>query len=451
MTATDATSVAPGKWDWLRHPPGLWVLALTEAWERFSYYGMKGLLVVYLATQVFRDRPTADGEATASSIFGWYTGLIYFTPLVGGMISDRWLGRRASVVTGGLIMAAGHFLVAFERLTLIGLALIVIGNGLFLPTLGSQVSSLYAQDDPRRGSAFNIYYLGINVGAFLAPLVIGTLGTTVGWHWGFGAAGVGMVIGLLTYVFGRKWLPPEPPRGAALAEARARTPSLGKVTGGLIGTLLAVWAAVVVFRVAYLQQGNSLARFADASVDRSTPWGDFPFPWFDSVNAGVVLLGTPVLVWMWTRQAGRGREWSPLIKMSFGALLTGLSFLMLGGAAAATPTGGLVHWLWLFAFFVSMTLGELCILPVGLGLFGRLAPDSARATMIAVWFSAAFAGGVLSGYVGALYQTLGPALFFTAMAGVCALSAAFLFLLDRPARVVEAGAQADLPAVRQDP
>ena len=189
MTATTATVQSHR---WFAHPPGLWVLALTETWERFSFFGMKGILVVYMVDHLRRP------ENEASAIFGWYSGLVFFTPLIGGLLSDWKLGRRTSVITGGLIMAAGHFCMIFESLLLPALGLIVLGCGLFLPTLASQIGSLYAQDDPRRGSAFNIYYLGINLGAFVAPLVIGTLGTTVGWHWGFGTAGVGVIIGLVT-------------------------------------------------------------------------------------------------------------------------------------------------------------------------------------------------------------------------------------------------------------
>ena len=244
-------------------------------------------------------------------------------------------------------------------------------------------------------------------------------------------------------MFGARWLPPEPPRGAARLNAavEAGAAGLGRMTTQLFTLLLAVWAAVVVFRVAYLQQGNSLARFAADGVDRAvTSSFSIQFPWFDSVNAGVVLIGTPILVALWTRQAMHGREWPPLIKMAFGAALVGLSFLMLSGAVAATPAGGLVHWLWLFAFYVTLTIGELFILPIGLSVFGRLAPESARATMIAVWFSAAFVGGVVSGWVGGFFSEMGPAVFFAGMTLLCLVAAACLWALNRPALAVDRSA-----------
>lgn len=429
----------------LRHPPGLWVLAATEMWERFSYYGMRGLLTVYMIQQL------AFSEERASAIYGWYVGLIYFTPLLGGVISDRWLGRRNSVILGACIMALGHLAMTQEALLLPALGLIVAGNGLFLPSLGSQVGTLYSADDPRRKSAYSVYYLGINFGAFIASFIIGTLGTQVGWHWGFGAAGVGLVIGLLVYLLSGRWLPPEPPRGAAARASEDKTLRFGGLGARLAGLLLAVWGAVIVFRVAYAQQGNTLARWAADGVDRTVGAGrEIPFPWFESINPLLVLLLTFPLVAIWARKEAVGRDWSALQKMAVGAAVVGGSYLMLATMAAVTPEGTLTPWAGLAIFFVVLTVGELFILPIGLGLFGRLAPDRFRGTMIAAWFSAAFFGSLISGWAGGFFSDLGAPLFFACMGGVCALSALALWLLDRPARGAEERARIDLAAIRQN-
>ncbi|MFL6756991.1 MAG: peptide MFS transporter, partial [Sphingomicrobium sp.] len=194
---------------WFGQPRGLTVLFLTNMWEQFSYYGMRALLVYYMTKQLL------IGQAQSSFIYGTYTACAYFTPIVGGVIADRYLGKRRAVIIGASIMALGHFMMAFEPLFYAALAAIAIGNGLFLPSLPSQVGDLYKRDDPRRGWAFNVYYVGINIGGFLAPLICGTLGELYGWHYGFGAAGVGMVAGLAIYLAGQKHLPPEQPRQAA--------------------------------------------------------------------------------------------------------------------------------------------------------------------------------------------------------------------------------------------
>ncbi len=431
MTSVDSAA-APPQPRWFGHPPGLWVLATTEMWERFSYYGMRGLLTVYMIQQL------AFSEERASAIYGWYVGLIYFTPLLGGIVSDRWLGRRRSVIAGGSIMALGHLAMTQEAWLLPALGLIVLGNGLFLPSLGSQVGTLYGPDDPRRKSAYSVYYLGINFGAFIASFVIGTLGTEVGWHWGFGAAGVGLVLGLILYVAGRRWLPPEPPRG--IRTAAGETLRFGGLGARLAGLLLAVWGAVIVFRVAYAQQGNSLARWAADGVNRSVGGGrEIPFPWFESINPLLVLLLTFPLVAIWTRQEARGRDLSAVKKMALGAAVVGCSYLTLSTLAAMTPEGALTPWAGLAVFFVILTIGELFILPIGLGLFGRLAPDRYRGTMIAAWFSAAFFGSLISGWIGGYFSDLGPTLFFGLMGGVCGVAALLLFALNGPARRAEEG------------
>ncbi len=412
---------------WFGQPRGLTVLFLTEMWEKFSFFGMRALLIYYMTKALHFP------QSKASLIYGLYTAFIYFTPILGGAISDRWLSRKTAVVIGGSAMAAGHFMLAWPPLFYPALVTIALGNGLYLPNLPSQIPWLFAPDDPRRGSAFSVYYVGVNLGAFLAPLVCGTLGETLGWHWGFAAAGCGMVLGLLTYVAGGRLLPPEPARDKASKVAAAGAPDRRA-----FGLLLAVGLAVVVFRGAYEQVGNTVALWADADVNRRAAGFLIPASWFQSLNALMVFLLTPLLVRAWTRQAKQGREPSPVAKMTMGAFGLAAAYAAVAGVAAiAARQGAQPGWVWLAAFIGLLTAAELFILPIGLGLFARLAPASWGATTIAAWFLASFAGNLLAGALGAAWGVWSHAAFFAAMAGVAALSAAALWALVRPARGLE--------------
>jgi len=331
-------------------------------------------------------------------------------------------------------MSFGHFLMASESLLYFALAAIAIGNGLFLPSLPSQIDDIYAKDDPRRGSAYNFYYVGINVGGLLAPLVCGTLGELYGWHYGFGAAGVGMLLGLCIYTFGARHLPPERPRvrdTSAPVEAIAPHDFRRRVL-----TLLAVGLCVCVFRGAYEQSGNTIALWADVGLDRAAGAFSIPMTWFQSLNPLLVIFLTPMLVAMWTKQAARGQEPAPAKKMSLGAFTVAIAFAML--AIVDANSGGLAPWWWLALFFVLFTAGELFILPIGLGLFARLAPTRHAATTIAAWYFASFGGNLLAGYLGTWWSAMSHPAFFAAMAGVAAFAGTLLRLLDPAVRRVEA-------------
>ena len=415
-----------GTTTWFGQPRGLAILFLTEMWEKFSYYGMRALLVYYMTKQLM------IGQGQASFIYGTYTAFAYFTPIFGGAIADRWLGKRRAVVAGASIMATGHFMMMFEPLFYPALATIALGNGLFLPSLPSQINDLYRPEDPRRAWAYNVYYVGINLGGFLAPLVCGTLGEIYGWHWGFGAAGVGMLVGLLVYVWGGKYLPTQSVRGrdaplAALPEARYRSTFL---------VLLAIGIAVTVFRSAYEQVGNTVALWADVGVDRSAGAMIIPRTWFQSLNPLLVFLMTPMLLRLWRRSAAAGHERSSTQKMAVGALIVAGAYLLL--AIVATMHGEQsASWLWLVAFFVIFTLGELYILPTGLGLFARLAPPRFGATTVGAWFLIIFSGSLSAGAIGTLWSRLGHSVFFTLLSVISVLAAALLLGLDRLTRRAE--------------
>jgi proton-dependent oligopeptide transporter, POT family len=411
---------------WFGQPRGLTILFLTEMWEIFSYYGMRTLLVYYMTKQLL------IGQEKASFIYGAYTAAAYFTPILGGMIADRWLGKRRAVIIGGSIMAAGHFMMTFEPMFYLALATIALGNGLFLPSLPSQINDLYRPDDPRRGWAYNVYYVGINIGGFLAPLVCGTLGEFYGWHWGFGAAGVGMLLGLMVYIFGAKYLP-NPGRVAARVAPAATSARSYRSTFIL---LFAIGLAVTVFRGAYEQVGNTVALWADVGINRATSTITIPMTWFQSLNPLLVFLMTPILLARWRRQADAGRLQSSMRKMAIGALIVAAAYLLLA-AVAFEAEPGRASWLWLVMFFALFTLGELYILPTGLGLFARLAPAGYGATTVAAWFLAIFSGSLSAGAVGALWGSTTHALFFVLLTVIATLAAAMLLALDRTTQRLE--------------
>jgi POT family proton-dependent oligopeptide transporter len=407
---------------WFGHPPGLTILFLTNMWEQFSYYGMRALLVYYMTKQLLLT------QGHSSCIYGLYTACAYFTPLLGGIIADRALGKKRAIVIGGSVMALGHFMMALEPLFYVALATIAIGNGLFLPSLPSQIGDLYERGDPRAGRAYNVYYVGVNIGGFLAPLICGTLGEVFGWHWGFGAAGVGMVLGLVIYLSGQRYLPAQvrqPPAAQPVAprEGMARDTFL---------LLFGLGVAVTVFRSAYEQIGNTVALWADSGVDKLAGHFAIPMTWFISINPLCVMLLTPLLLAWWRKREAAGFTEIPTRRMATGALIVGASYLLL--AALAWNAGqGAVRWEWFALFWVVLTFGELFILPTGLGLFARLAPPRFGATTVASWFLASFAGSLSAGLVGTLWTRMSHPLFFTLLAAICAIAALGLRLMDRHA------------------
>jgi len=412
---------------WFGHPRGLTVLALTNTWEQFSYYGMRALLVYYMTKQLLM------GQATSSVVYGIYTACAYFTPLIGGLIADRVLGKKRAIIIGGSVMALGHFMMTLEPLFYVALATIAIGNGLFLPSLPSQIGDLYERGDPRAGRAYNVYYVGVNIGGFLAPLICGTLGEVFGWHWGFGAAGVGMVLGLVIYLWGQRYLPaqtqtklPRTEKNSMPGENMARDTVL---------LLFGLGVAVTVFRSAYEQIGNTVALWADTGVDKVAGQFAIPMTWFISLNPLCVMLMTPVLLAWWRRREAAGFAQLPTQRMATGALIVGASYLLLAALSFQADDVD-VRWPWFALFFIVLTFGELFILPTGLGLFARLAPRRLGATTVASWFLASFAGSLAAGLVGSLWTYMSHPLFFALLAVICAVSALGLRLMDARARLV---------------
>jgi POT family proton-dependent oligopeptide transporter len=420
---SQTVAAAPPGSTWFGQPKGLTILFLTQMWEQFSYYGMRALLVYYMTRELLL------GQEKASLIYGAYTATAYFTPIFGGMISDRWLGKRRAVILGAMVMAAGHFMMSFDSLFFVALATIALGNGLFLPTLPSQINDLYEANDARRARAYNVYYVGINIGGFLAPLICGTLGEVYGWHVGFAAAGVGMLAGLAIYLLGAAYLPDQQaPRQQDRSTSSSAAPTAPSNSLSTFALLFGVGVAVTVFRGAYEQVGNTVAIWSDIGVTRQVGSLTVPVTWFQSLNPLLVFIMTPTLLAYWRRRADRGLEPAATRRMALGALIVALGYALLAGVAAHAGeqrTSGL----WLVLFFVIFTIGELHILPTGLGLFARLAPPRFAATTVAAWFLAIFTGSLSAGAVGTLWSSMSHAMFFTFLATLATVAAIMLLAL----------------------
>jgi POT family proton-dependent oligopeptide transporter len=448
-----ATQAGEGKEgsDLFGHPRGLSYLFATEMWERFSYYGMKALLVLYMVKYLLHPEhaQTVIGFATlksalefvfgpldiqplSSQIYGLYTGLVYFTPMLGGLLADRVLGQRRTVVIGAALMAVGHFMMAFETLFLLALLVLILGNGAFKPNISTQVGSLYAPGDPRRDRAFSIFYVGINLGAFLAPLVCGTLGEELGWHYGFGAAGVGMTAGLAIYLYASRTLPPDE-RSRLLSEGGAQP--FGRDEWRAIGAIVVLALPVTFFWATYEQQGNTLALWADGYTDRTINllfWrGQIPVTWFQAFNPFMIFAFTPFVLALWRAQAVHGREPSSVTKMAYGCFgVTAANLIMF--AAALSAGGGKSSWLWLAAYFVVITVGELYLSPTSLSLVTKVTPARAVSMMMGVWLATSFTGNFAAGYLGSFWSGMEKSNFFLMIAIIAALAGLVVLAFVRP-------------------
>ena len=443
MSATPASTDAKPT-DLFGHPRGLSFLFATEMWERFSYYGMRALLVLYMTKYLLQPEhfesvlglvafkgaleavfgPLAL-QPLASQIYGFYTGLVYLTPIFGGLLADRVLGQRRTVILGAALMAVGHFMMAFEHLFLFALLVLILGNGAFKPNISTQVGFLYAPGDRRRDRAFSIFYVGINLGAFLAPLVCGTLGEELGWHYGFAAAGVGMTIGLTIYLLATPTLPHD-----AFA-ARATAAPLDREAWRRIGALLLLVLPVSLFWATYEQQGNTIVLWADLFTDRNLFGWDIPVTWFLALNPFMIFAFTPFIVAFWRMQGAR--EPSTVAKMAIGLMLCAMSYVVMA-AAAWSAGGGKASWLWLFAYFVVITVGELYLSPTSLSLVTKVAPASLLSMMMGAWLATSFFGNFLAGYLGTFWSSMSQPSFFLMLAVIAAAAGVAIALLSIPMR-----------------
>ncbi len=449
MSVTSPPAVTAPR-DLFGHPRGLAYLFATEMWERFSYYGMRALLTLYMVKYLFLPE-RADSvigyaqlkgayeflfgplgtQPFASHVYGDYTALVYLTPIVGGFLADRVLGQRRTVLLGASLMAIGHFMMASERLMLLALLVLILGNGAFKPNISTQVGSLYQPGDPRRDRAFSIFYVGINIGAFFSPLICGALAVAFGWHYGFAAAGVGMLIGLGTYVWAAPVLPPDELERQRAQPRHALTPQERR----RLGALMILFVPVTLFWATYEQQGNTIALWAEdhtiRTFDLGLLHGEIPAQWFQSLNPFLIFAFTPLIVALWAWQSRRGSEPTTVKKMAIGCFGVAVANLVLVAAAISGGAETKVSWLWLAGYFVIVTIGELYLSPIGLSLVTKIAPARYLSMTMGAWLATSFLGNFIAGWLGSLWTSMAKPDFFLMIAAIAAAAAAVIFACSR--------------------
>ena len=419
------------------HPRGLSTLFFTEMWERFSYYGMRGFLILYMV------KALSFTDQHAGAVYGNYVGSVWLAAIFGGIIADRWLGHYRSVLIGGAIIALGHFTLALHALPFFytGLSLIVVGTGLLKPNVSTLVGSLYDQGDERRDAGFSIFYMGINLGAFLGPIIAGTLAEGVDWHLGFACAGVGMTLGLVQYVVGRQLLQPGIDRLAArprpVVTATASTPSFTADDWKRIAAVFVFFAFASLFWGAYEQAGSTLNLFADRYVHLELLGITLHASYFVSIQAIFVILLSPIFAWVWVELGPR--QPSTPTKYALALLFVGLAFVLLIPAGAIAQTGVKISPLWLVGCYFIEELGELCLSPVGLSVVTKLAPTRVVGLMLGVFFLSNAAGNKLAGWSAGFISTVPLPTLFGATAAVCLGAAVIMFLLIKPVQKLMSG------------
>lgn len=407
------------------HPKGLYILFFTELWERFSYYGMRAILILYLTAK------TTDSNAglgwdkvSALELYGWYTFFVYVLSVPGGLLADRILGQKKTVMLGGFLLVVGHIVLAFDNITAFysGLVLIVLGVGALKPNISTMVGGLYNKGEAKRDTAFTIFYIGINIGAFAAPILVGYVGEVINWHYGFGLAGIGMTIGQIVYLWGQKYLkdvgnfviiPKE--------EGSNKKVKLTAIEKDRMIVLILSFIIVIVFWGAYEQAGGLMNLYARDKIDRVMFGFTVPASFLQALHAFyVVLFGVPV-AYFWTRWRNKGRESSSLFKMGLGTIITGFGFLLLAAAALETGTSidGKASIYWMFGAYFLHVIGELSISPVALSFITKLAPVKYASLMMGTYFMVSGIGNKLAGLVGEAAQSAGEYAIFMGVLIFC--------------------------------
>ena len=418
-------SAPPSRKEFLGHPVGLYILFFTELWERFSYYGMRALLVLYLVAET-REGPKGGlgwSQDEALELYGWYTMLVYVASIPGGLVADRLLGQKRTVMIGGLTLCAGHLVLALPGVASFysGLGLIILGVGMLKPNISSMVGDLYPPGDVRRDKGFNIFYMGINIGAVLSGIAVGTVGEVYGWHYGFGLAGIGMLLGQAVFIGGQRHLKSigELSTGASATPAQiaAANRPLTKIERDRVLVIFLSFFLVIIFWGAFEQAGGLLNLFASEHTELTVGAFEVPATWFQSLNpAYIILLAVPVAN-LWIVWGRRGHEDSSLFKMAVGTMIMGWGFLFMVAASMQVDAGGKAWLGWLVLAYLFHTIGELCASPVALSFVTKLAPVKYAALMMGAYFAATGLGNKVAGLIGeAAVGDLGPTTIFIGVA-----------------------------------
>ena len=417
------------------HPRGLLVLAGTELWDRISFHGMQALLVLYMVGQLFQPghierivgftgfraliedvTGPLSAQALASQIFGVYVGLVYLTPVVGGWLGDRWFGRKAMVSLGAILMTAGHFCMAFDQSFLLAMLLLILGAGALRGNLIPQVGELYRREDDRRDVAFQLYYSMINLGAFIAPVLTGALAQTFSWHVGFGFAGFGMLVGLIVYLTGQRWVVPIDPRRV---ERIAKAP-LGEDDRRRVAALIGLLPVSSLFWIAQSQVWNTYNLWVRDHIQLAIGRFIVPVPWIQALDGLAPFICLPPMLMFWRWQAARGREPGEFTKAGIGCLIFAASTMLLAVAGFSADASGRSSILWAVAFHLSSNLGWLYFTPTMIAIITRSAPPQVAATLVGVGMLATFFGSLISGRIGGLYESLTPFRFWSLHAAIVA-------------------------------
>lgn len=428
-----------------KHPKGLPILFFTEMWERFSFYGMRAILVLYLTKETMGENPGMGWSNTdALVLYGWYTMLVYVFSIPGGIIADRWLGQKKTVFLGGLLIAAGQLTLVIDNLAAFytGLMLIISGVGCLKPNISTMVGGLYKAGDPRRDAGFTIFYIGINIGAAAAPLIVGYIGEVYGWHYGFGLAGIGMLLGQGVYLWGQKFLkevgnfvPMEKVEGT-----KTNKP-LTKIEKDRVIVLLISFVIVIVFWGAYEQAGGLMNIYTKEKINRMVFGFEIPASLFQSVPAFFVIIFGTAVASFWLKRNKLGKETSSLFKMAIGIMVMGTGFLMMSGATLEAADGGKAMLIWLILSYLLQVIGELSLSPVALSFITKLAPVKYASIMMGIYFAATGLGNKLAGLVGEFAQSAGEFEVFTGIFIFCLLFGLLLLLFFKKLKELTHGAE----------
>ncbi len=430
------------------HPRGLYVLFLTEMWERFSFYGMRALLVLFLVSSVNGENPGFGWTSSeALKLYGIYTFLVYLSSIPGGILADKLIGQKKAVILGGILLVAGHSILAFQSLYAfyIGLGLIIAGVGCLKPNISTMVGGLYPKGDDRRDKGFTIFYIGINVGAFLAGIIIGYVGETMGWHYGFGLAGIGMAIGLIVFITGHKYLKGVGEAIAALsvADQAIKAKPLTKIEKDRILVMLISFLMIIVFWGAFEQAGGLMNLYASEKTNRLIGFLNWTVPatWFQSVNSFfIITLGIPIAAF-WYNRKRKGKEASSIFKIALGVIIMGWGFLFMTAASIQYQNDGASAMYWLILAYMFHTIGELSASPVALSYITKLAPLKYASIMMGIFFAATGLGNYVAGWVGVWSQTAGELQIFLGIAIFCTIIGGLVIAILKPLKRLAHGAE----------